>query len=311
MSPPPHVYTLTGNLLAERTWEFHAWQAGKTQRAQRESFQVGGKGINVSKMLNRLGAANTALCFSGGATGTECEAWLRDRGFSFVAFSTGRATRSAAVIRSEAQPETTFFSPDVPPSPEALRACAVYLDAQPGGQVLALCGSFPGWADTSFEPLRASLDRWMARGILIADVYGPPLAWAATRPLALVKINATELRSLLPNVSSIAAALAASDFASPVGRWVVSDGPNPVHWRDQAGATGSVQPPQVREVSATGSGDVMLAALVDALFIKQCTLSQALDEALPLAAANAAHPGVAEFPWNFSHPANHELFRSD
>ena len=59
----PHIFTLTGNLLAERTVEFDGWSLGKTQRAVRESFQVGGKGINVSKMLSRLGTPNTALCF--------------------------------------------------------------------------------------------------------------------------------------------------------------------------------------------------------------------------------------------------------
>jgi fructose-1-phosphate kinase PfkB-like protein len=73
MIPPnsaaPHIVTLTGNLLAERTLNFDTWTPGQTQRATSESFQVGGKGINVAKMLRRLGAPCTALCFSGGATG--------------------------------------------------------------------------------------------------------------------------------------------------------------------------------------------------------------------------------------------------
>lgn len=76
-APPPDapaIFTLTGNLLAERTLEFDRWTAGKTQRAGRETFQVGGKGINVSKMLTRLRVPNTALCFTGGAPGAECAA---------------------------------------------------------------------------------------------------------------------------------------------------------------------------------------------------------------------------------------------
>jgi 1-phosphofructokinase len=70
MTAAPHIFTLTGNLLAETTLEFASWSPGKTQRASGETFQVGGKGINVSKMLTRLGAANTALCFTGGAAGS-------------------------------------------------------------------------------------------------------------------------------------------------------------------------------------------------------------------------------------------------
>ena len=69
MNPAPLILTLTGNLLAERTLDFEAWEPGRTQRARTESFQVGGKGINVAKMLRRLGAPHTALCFTstGGA----------------------------------------------------------------------------------------------------------------------------------------------------------------------------------------------------------------------------------------------------
>ncbi len=112
-SPTPAILTLTGNLLAERTLEFSDWAAGRTQRAQRESFQVGGKGINVSKMLQRLGAPTTALCFTGGATGSECGQWLGRQKFASQIFPTVHSTRVGIVIRGGAQPETTFFGPDV------------------------------------------------------------------------------------------------------------------------------------------------------------------------------------------------------
>ena len=55
-APAPQILTLTGNLLAERTLDFETWAPGRTQRARAESFQVGGKGINVARMLRRLGA---------------------------------------------------------------------------------------------------------------------------------------------------------------------------------------------------------------------------------------------------------------
>ncbi len=57
---PAHFYTFTGNLLAERTLTFADWAPGRTQRAREESFQVGGKGINVAKMLRRLGSTPLA-----------------------------------------------------------------------------------------------------------------------------------------------------------------------------------------------------------------------------------------------------------
>ncbi|WP_414663111.1 PfkB family carbohydrate kinase [Horticoccus sp. 23ND18S-11] len=285
----PHVYTLTGNLLAERTLAFPNWSPGRTQRAREETFQVGGKGINVSKMLTRLGAANTALCFTGGAPGAECESWLRARGVSFVAFDTGRPTRVGTVVRDDGatHAETTFLGPDVPASAAAVQACAAFLDQLPAGQVLAVCGSVPGWTTPAFAPLRAALARWSERGWLVADTYGAPLAELVTGRLALLKINADELRTL-PGGGS-------SPLPRTIERVIISDGPRSVQVRDEHGAHATLIPPPIREVSATGSGDVLLACVVQAHFVRKLPLKDAVAFAIPYAAANAAHPGIAEF----------------
>ncbi|MBK8476911.1 MAG: hypothetical protein IPL39_11565 [Opitutaceae bacterium] len=63
----PHLFTVTANLLWEQTLFYNEWQPGRTQRATRSAFQVGGKGINVAKMLARLGSPHSAVCFPGGA----------------------------------------------------------------------------------------------------------------------------------------------------------------------------------------------------------------------------------------------------
>jgi fructose-1-phosphate kinase PfkB-like protein len=286
----PHIFTLTGNLLAERTLDFEQWKPGATQRAKRETFQVGGKGINVSKMLNRLGAANTTLCFAGGAPGAECEAWLRGHGFNFRAFATDAPTRSGTVVRDATgtHAETTFLGPDVAPSRDAVRACAEFLESQADGHILALCGSAPGWAGADFDPLRAAINRWLERGIVVADTYGPPLAWLIMRPLDLIKLNATELR---------AAGFGPRDpLPLNVLRWVVTDGPRPVRIRASSAAETSLVPPHVREISATGSGDVLFACVLHALYHRRMALPDAVAFALPYAAANAAHAEIAEFP---------------
>lgn len=289
MSPAiPHVYTLTGNLLAERTLEFDHWAPGGTHRAKRETFQVGGKGINVSKMLNRLGLPNTALCFTGGASGAQCTAWLEQRGFAVKAFDTSQPTRLGVVVRAPGQRETTFLGADHAPDAAALRSCAEFLDAQPRGHVLALCGSFPGWNETAYEGLRDALARWLSRGFLIADTYGPPLAWMAQQPLELLKINTAELRTIgiEPGGPIELAAL----------RYVITDGPNAVRFREGATPESTLVPPAIQEVSPTGSGDVLLACLLDGLFRQRKSLRDALTFALPYATANAAHAGIAEFP---------------
>ena len=301
MNAAPHIFTLTGNLLAERTFEYVAWAPGKTQRAVSETFQVGGKGINVSKMLTRLGAANTALCFTGGAAGVECETWLEKHQFSYRSFTTERGTRVGTVIRGPNYPETTFLGPDISPSPDAIAECVAFLDAQPDGQILACCGSFPGWSGAEFDPLRNALDRWLGRGLLVVDTYGPPLAWLAQRGVALIKINATEARTLFGEVETLDRALASHVASRTVTRWVVSDGPEMLIFRDGLnGKVETMKPPSVQEISATGSGDVLFAVVIHSLFLSQTSLREALEKAVPLAAANAANPGIAEFPESFA-----------
>jgi 1-phosphofructokinase len=289
VSSSPHIFTLTGNLLAERTLEFESWTPGKTQRARRETFQVGGKGINVSKMLHRLGVANTALGFIGGATGEACANWLRERKFTTALFPSTTETRAGVVVRDARgrYGETTFLGPDTPPDPAALRACADFLDAQPDGDFLALCGSFPGWREQHFDPLRGALERWLGRGRLVADTYGPPLAWAAQRPVSLVKINADEFRTLGSDTASV--------FPSAPRCWIITDGPRDIRVRDEAGQTHTLSPPTIREVSPTGSGDVLLACILQGITGKNLPLREAVQFAIPYAAANSAHGGIAEF----------------
>lgn len=283
----PHIFTLTGNLLAERTMEFASWEPGRTHRATRESFQVGGKGINVSKMLNRLGAPNTALCFSGGATGAECESWLQARGFGYRSFTSRTPTRAGLVVRGGKHAETTFLGQDMPPDPAALREAAGYLDEQADGQVLVLCGSFPGWPRPGFDPMRAAIARWTHRGEVVADTYGPPLVWSMAEPIELIKVNASELRGV-----GFAPEEALPDSPS---RWVVTDGPRSIRIRDAGEAEKTLEPPRVHEASATGSGDVLLACMLHGVYHLKMTLREAVAFGMPYATANAAHPGIAEW----------------
>lgn len=292
MSSPskPMVYTLTGNLLAEHTLEFERWTAGRTQRAIAVTFQVGGKGINVAKMLSRLGVPNTALCFTGGESGVECERWLRTRGIRFHSFTSEAATRTGTVVRdrSGAHAETTFLGPDAAPGTEAWQACAAFLDSIADGQVLALCGSFPGWSGPDASVLRAALARWAERGSFIVDTYGPPLAELANRPLDLLKINRDELQTLSsPDIGALSRSLR---------HVIVTDGARVIQVRDADGTTATFMPPPVQEVSATGSGDVFLACVIESLYQRGTSLAEAVAFAIPHASANAAHPGIAEYP---------------
>jgi 1-phosphofructokinase len=296
------IHTLTGNLLAERTFDYASWQSGKTQRAAAAGFQVGGKGINVAKMLRRLGTPNTALCFAGGHSGAECLDWLRGHDFTVQAFPTRNPTRCGLVVRAAGRAETTFLGPDTPPDAAAIRACAEHLDALPDKAVLAFCGSFPGWDSEETQPLKNALERLIPRATVCADTYGPPLAWLSARPLALVKINRDECDQLQPAGSAhalpILRRLEDLKRQSPVKNWIITDGPREVCFVSADAAPASRMPPRIEEVSPTGSGDVFFACVLHAWLTRDFTLADAIVFALPFSSANAAHSGIADFPMN-------------
>jgi fructose-1-phosphate kinase PfkB-like protein len=295
----PHIHTLAGNLLWEMTLDFPSWEAGRTQRAQTEAFQAGGKGVNVARMLARLGVPATALFFPGGTTGAECENWVKAKGIACQTFAVPEATRMGLVVRSQNQPETTFLGPDVPIGAAAAEACADYLDHCPEGDVLAICGSLPGWTSEACEPLRTAVDRWLRRGPVVVDTYGPPLAWLIEHPVAWVKINRAEFDGLFgeqerdqPLFNRLR--LAIERWAPHA--WIITDGPRPLWFAERDAPPASLTPPQVAEISSTGSGDVLHACLICSIFHDKLTLTDALRRALPYAAANAAHGAVADFP---------------
>ncbi len=86
------IYTFTANLVAETTYYVDEWGAGKTSRASKERFQVGGKGINASKMLRRLEAETTAVCFPGGVFGEYCQLQLEQDNIPYKGFTKGCIT---------------------------------------------------------------------------------------------------------------------------------------------------------------------------------------------------------------------------
>lgn len=295
------IHTFTGNLLAEYTFTHSDWREGKTQRATTSTFQVGGKGINVSKMLNRLGTANVACCIPGGSTGEACARWLEEHAFRHKAFPTQTATRLGLVVRKAGHSETTFLGPDAPVDAKAFQEAATYLESLPENDVVALCGSIPGWTTENAAPLRRALSERAQRGSVYVDTYGPPLGDLVQLPVALVKINRDEFELLSPTSLPdlpFEERLDSFSQSSPVKAWVITDGPGRVFSLVKGNKNTVHTPPLVQEVSATGSGDVFFAALLNALLFSQLSLKEAVNHALPYGAANAASAGIADFDLN-------------
>ena len=74
------IYTVTLNPALDYVMRLPQLRQGEVNRAHSEEIQLGGKGINVSRVLSELGEASTALGFLAGFTGDALQQGAPGRG---------------------------------------------------------------------------------------------------------------------------------------------------------------------------------------------------------------------------------------
>ena len=189
------IATVTFNPALDYELRLAALRPGEINRAEGEALRFGGKGINVSVMLGRLGADTTALGFTAGFTGLALEEGLARAGVrtGFVRLPAG-LTRINVKVRAEEETELNGRGPAIPP--ESLEALLDRLDGLSAGDFLVLAGSVP--AGLPGGVYGRILDRLAGRGVeAVVDAEGALLRDALSRRPFLVKPNRRELEDLL------------------------------------------------------------------------------------------------------------------
>nr|WP_238710659.1 PfkB family carbohydrate kinase [Oceanipulchritudo coccoides] len=289
------VITLTGNLLAEWTFETKALQPGTTHRAEAMTFQVGGKGVNVSRILKRLGSDSLAIGFAEGPMANLCSEWLENNSIPHKFFPLEQGVRPGVVVREfkGTQPETTFLGQDLPLPVTSWKATSQYVE-QDRPKWLAICGSIPGWSGSWSRNIRQIAE---AGTRVAVDTYGPPLSDLVKIPVDLVKVNRNELVRIYPEAEklSLLEAITHAKKSSPVRNWIVTDGPRSIAAVFESGDKFEIVPAKIKEVSPTGSGDSFLAAILNK-WPANGKYTDALAFASACATANAASSGIGDFP---------------
>ncbi|MBQ3546749.1 MAG: 1-phosphofructokinase [Lachnospiraceae bacterium] len=136
------VYTVTFNPSLDYVMNLNEFNQGKVNRTQSEKINVGGKGINVSIVLNNLGVENTALGFVAGFTGIEIEERLKHIGCNteFIHLKDG-FSRINVKIKTETESEINGTGPLI--SSDALNDLYKILNRINEDDILVLAGSIP------------------------------------------------------------------------------------------------------------------------------------------------------------------------
>ena len=136
------IYTITFNPALDYIMVVPSCRNGEVNRTESEKIMAGGKGINVSIVLNNMGVENTALGFISGFTGGAIENILADMNCKtdFIKLDNG-FSRINVKIKSDTETEINGQGPDI--SDGAVKKLYEKLDSLNDGDTLVLAGSIP------------------------------------------------------------------------------------------------------------------------------------------------------------------------
>lgn len=136
------IYTVTFNPSLDYIIDVEDFRVGSVNRTRKERIFPGGKGINVSMVLNHLGYENTALGFLAGFTGDQIETLLTSQGITtdFIRVESG-CSRINVKLRSRSETEINGQGPQI--ASADIQKLYGQLDKLTGEDILVLAGSIP------------------------------------------------------------------------------------------------------------------------------------------------------------------------
>lgn len=257
------IYTITCNPSLDYIVSVHNFTPGLTNRTRSEVLLPGGKGINVSTVLQNLGMESTALGFVAGFTGLELTRRLETAGIrnGFIPVKEG-FTRINVKLRDIEGTEINGRGPVICP-----REAALLLDRLDGlqkGDVLFLCGSIPdSLPDDMYQQI---MERLAGRKVqVIVDATKDLLLHTLPFHPFLIKPNHHELgelfgvsldnrQTVIPYGKELLARGAQNVLISMAGKGAVLVAAD--------GKVYEAPAPEGNLVNSVGAGDAMLAGFV-------------------------------------------------
>lgn len=135
------IYTVTFNPALDYVAVVDDLKMGATNRSAYEQLSAGGKGINVSMVLNNLGFKTTALGFIAGFTGEEIKRRLEQTGCKSDFIKIDGISRINIKIKSEKETEINARGPVI--DEKSVEKLIKKLDTLSENDVLVLAGSIP------------------------------------------------------------------------------------------------------------------------------------------------------------------------
>lgn len=287
------IYTLTVNPSLDYIVDVDDFKTGQVNRTKSEKIFPGGKGINVSIVLQNLGFKNKALGFTAGFTGNQIELMLNQKGVDtdFIHLEQG-LSRINVKLRSTKESEINGQGPSI--SKDDIAALFEKLDGIREGDTLVLAGSIPQTLpQTFYSDIMARLSQKNVRFVVDATrdllkkslEYKPFMVKPNNHELG--EIFGVELKSredVIPYALKFREMGAQNVLVSMAGQGAVLAAADGKIYKGPA--------PDCVLVNSVGAGDSMVAGFI-AGYESSGDYSQALKMGLSTGTASAASEELA------------------
>lgn len=290
------IYTITFNPAIDYIMRLDGFKTGEVNRSRSEEIYFGGKGINVSAVLNELGIKSVALGFVAGFTGAALESGIKAQGIGtdFVHLDSG-ITRINVKIKSGEESEINGQGPVITDS--AVNELLCKLDSLKSGDILIIAGSVPSTLPQNiYESILKRLDNKGIRFVIDAskDLLVNTLKY---KPF-LIKPNNFELEEIF------SVAIKSDDDVINYARKLrqmgavnvlVSMAENGSVLVDEKDRVHKIGVCEGKIINSVGAGDSMVAGFI-AGYIQSQNYDYALKLATACGGATAFSPGLAKKP---------------
>jgi 1-phosphofructokinase family hexose kinase len=289
------IFTLTLNPAIDQTLVLQKFVRGDTMRVKSSRFDPGGKGINVSRVINELGGETVAMGFAAGGLGRYLEQSLDGMGIEtdFV-YTQGETRTNIAILEEQSHSTSLLSAPGPETEPSAIGEIRRRLRTRlKEGDWLVIAGSIPPpFTGSVYNEIISEAIEMGVHTVLDAD-RGPLEAGTAAHP-QIVKGNRREFerlvgRSLDDEESTLSAAVEIHESGVPIV--LTTRGRHGAVAVFEGGCVVRGVAPKVRAVSAVGSGDAFLAGVILTLS-RGGTMQQAMRLGIAAGTAAVLTPGT-------------------
>ncbi|ADM69455.1 Tagatose-6-phosphate kinase [Paenibacillus polymyxa E681] len=187
------IYTVTLNPSIDYIVEVDGLKLGDLNRMKRDLKLPGGKGINVSRVLNQLGADSTAIGFLGGFTGRFIDDTLREESIKTDFVMIEDDTRINIKLKHGDETEINGLGPAI--REQEADALVQKLAGLQKNDIVVLSGSIPPSLGGDFYDRLISVCQQTGAEFVI-DTTGEALMKALVHKPLLIKPNHHELAEL-------------------------------------------------------------------------------------------------------------------